>query len=353
MRASSLSDASQPAARVFGIGVAVLGACLLLPATAAADPAKAESLFREGRRLLADGQLVAACEKFSESQREEPSSGTLLNLARCHGDAGLTATAWAEYLAAARLARAQARPQQAAEAELRASELEPLLVRMLVQLDAPAQGIVVTRDEKPLGVADLGQPLAVDPGRHVLRAVAPGYAEWTTSVLLTEPGELRSVRIPALVPLAPSPQPAARQPATQATPAESSSAAAKPDRTTGAVVASEPRRIPPATWVAAGVGTAALASSAVLAWIAKSKWDDAHDRGLCDASHSCNQEGLSQTDQARRLGNVATGCAVVGVAAFASAFLFYSFDTPSSKTPVRVGVAFDRASAALGLQGGF
>ena len=327
--------------RVRCIGRGLLGAWLLLPSTAAADPAKAESLFREGRQLLAEGRLAAACDKFAESQREEPSPGALLNLARCHGEAGLTATAWSEYLAAARLARSQERPQQAAEAELRAAELEPRLVRLSVMVDSPAPGVVVMRNGEPLAPADFGKPLPVDPGRYALRAVAPAHAEWATSVVVSLPGELRSVTIPALTPLAPlGPAPHATTPATA------------PQRATPPT-GGEHRSIPTATWVAAGVGTAALASSLVLGVVAKSKWDDAHDRGLCDASHSCNREGLSQTDEARRLGNLATGCAVVGVAAFAGAFLFYAFDASSKHAPVQLGATVGRTSAELALRGGF
>ncbi len=317
--------------------------------TAHADPALAEAAFREGRRLLAEGQLAAACDQFAESQRQEPSAGALLNLARCHADAGMTATAWAEYLEAARLARAQERAQQAAEAELRASELEPRLVRLRVDIESPAPGLVVTRNGEPVAPSEFGQTVPVDPGRYYLRASAPGRAEWTTTVLLARPEQVGAVTIPALAPL-PSEPPAAASPSS-----------ARVQQPASGVVATQPtaraepehRRIPPASWVAAGVGTAAFTATVVLAFKAKAKWDDAFERGLCDAAHHCNQEGYDQTEQARRLGDIATGCALVGVAAFTSAFLFYSFDASHERKRVQLGVAFGRASAQVGLHGGF
>ena len=43
---------------------------------------QAEALFREGRKLLDEGQLDAACSKLAESQRLDASPGTLGSLAQ-------------------------------------------------------------------------------------------------------------------------------------------------------------------------------------------------------------------------------------------------------------------------------
>jgi hypothetical protein len=340
-----------PSGRASRIAAVALTACLSLTARVSADPSKADALFREGRRLLAGGQVAEACDKFAESQREDPSSGALLNLARCHADAGMTATAWTEYLAAAHLARTQQRPQQAAEAELRATELESRLIRLLIRLDPSAAGVVVTRNGEQIAPSALGAPIPVDPGNHVVRASAPGHADWSTNVMLAQPGQLRSITIPALNPLprstdaAPaSPSKLAERHGQSATKAEEKPAGAKSQGS---------RTIPMGAWVAAGVGTAALAGTAVLAWTARSKWNAAHAQGLCDAAHQCSPEGTTQTDQARTLGNIATGTAVLSVAAFAGAVLFYVLDGSSRKGAARVGVAFASTSAELGVQGRF
>jgi tetratricopeptide (TPR) repeat protein len=326
------------------LGLAVLGVCLSFPAHAWAEAEKtAETLFREGRQLLANGQVAEACDKFAESQRKEPSPGALLNLARCHADAGMTATAWTEYLAAARLARSQGRPQQADEAELRAAELSPRLTRLTVEIDAKTPGVVVTRNGEPLASSDLNVPLIVDPGSHVIRATAPGYVDWTTTVLVAQPGQVRTVSVPALAPL-PTPVPVA--PVRQ--PVEAPARVPAP-----APPSAEPSAISARTWVAAGIGAAALGSSAVLALVARSKWDEAHDQGLCDASHACNEQGLAETDEARRLGNLATGFALAGVAAGACAVLFYTSDASQRKAAVQARVTFSGAAVAVGVRGGF
>ena len=105
----------------------LLGAALGVSLPARADPAAAEALFQQGRALLERGELAAACAKFESSQVNEPSGGTLLNLADCRARQGKTATAWAHFVAAERLAGLQGRPEQAAEARRRGSEIEPTL----------------------------------------------------------------------------------------------------------------------------------------------------------------------------------------------------------------------------------
>ncbi len=85
--------------------VCAVATLLLAPARAsaesAADQAKAEALFGEGRRLLAASRFAEACPKFVESQRLDPAIGTQLNLGDCYEKTGRTASAWAVFRDAA------------------------------------------------------------------------------------------------------------------------------------------------------------------------------------------------------------------------------------------------------------
>src|SRR5262249_28728261 len=93
------------AAAIPGVAPAVLSA-IRLAATATSGRARAETsaddkalatvLFKEGRAMMARGDISLACPKFEESHRLDPSGGTILNLALCHEQQGLLARSWSE-----------------------------------------------------------------------------------------------------------------------------------------------------------------------------------------------------------------------------------------------------------------
>src|SRR5215831_7829437 len=94
-----------------GLAVALLlSTCSLAMAEPSGeDRALATVLFREGRALVASGKIAEACDKFEESQRLDPSGGTILNLALCHEMLGQLARSWSEFNEAGALARKEGR----------------------------------------------------------------------------------------------------------------------------------------------------------------------------------------------------------------------------------------------------
>src|ERR1700690_1318251 len=147
---------------------------LLMAGTARADdPATAEVLFQEGRRLLAEGQTSAACEKLKDSFALDPMSGTLLNLAACYEKQGKTATAWARFRNAANLAKSQGKAEQAAEANRRIKALEPDLSYLTISVPEPVPGLEVKREDMDVSPATFGVQVPVDPGPIQVVASAP------------------------------------------------------------------------------------------------------------------------------------------------------------------------------------
>jgi hypothetical protein len=315
------------------------GRALAEPPPPAKDGTKenvaAESLFEDARSLVAAGHFAEACPKFAESQRLDPSVATLLNLAHCWEKVGRTATAWAVYRQAASAADASGRKDYLATALRRAEALAPHLPRLTIRVAAPVPGLVVRRDGDPVDSAQWGVAIAVDPGSHVIEAQAPDYKSWSQSVEVTPEAIRSEVAVPPLEALpqsaggAPTPTPAAGGPSTAAaapgpspaTPPPSSSAAPQPSATTEPSHAGSTQRVVGLT--VAGIGVAGLAVSGVTAIVAKSKYNTS--KNDCEPSNAdlCSATGVSERNDARSFGDVASVALVVGAAATAAGVILW------------------------------
>ncbi|HQP38020.1 MAG TPA: hypothetical protein PLI95_22710, partial [Polyangiaceae bacterium] len=291
-----------------------------------ADIAAAEALFKEGRALMEKGETNAACDKFAESQRLDPSSGTLLNLGLCHEKQGKTATAWAEFLAAARLARTQGRADRAEEAQKRASDLQPKLSYLVITLASAAPGVEVFRGDTRLEQGALGTRIPVDPGKHVIKARAPGFREWTATVTVGPDSDSQTTVVP---PLEPEP--------TAATPAASSATASVPTpaTTTTAVAPSTPSGSsgpPTLAYVAGGLGVVALGVGATFGFMALSAYKSAED--ACPTKAGCSPDAMDQRDKAgtrANIANVGIGLGIVGIGTAAVLLLTSSSSAPAQE----------------------
>jgi hypothetical protein len=176
------------------------------PALPKAEAARADELFQEGKRLLEQGRLEAACPLLASSDALDPTIGSLGLLAACHEQQGRVATAWKDYREVLRRAEA-ARDDRAEFARQRVTALEPRLPRLVVRLASPTPGIEIRRDSEPLPSAEVGATVAVDPGAHEILASAPGRTDYRVIVMAAE-GAVVTVDVPALQPIAPPPPPA-------------------------------------------------------------------------------------------------------------------------------------------------
>src|SRR4051794_31211313 len=183
MRGRGSRDRSVACALAFALA---FGTMTIAPRSAhATDPATAQALFDQGRKLMAQERWSEACPKLEESQRLDPAGGTLLHLALCREHEGRIATAWALYQDALAQAKHDSRKDRAKIAQERIDYLSTRLPRMRVRV-APAsrraEGFALTRDEIAVGAAQWGEALPVDPGAHVLVAKANGRKPWTAHI---------------------------------------------------------------------------------------------------------------------------------------------------------------------------
>jgi len=168
--------------------------------TASAQTAEAETLFREGVRLMKDGNYEEACEKLEASERIEPKFTTEMNLGGCREQLGQVASAWAMYLKAASSAKRINDERRSAEAKKRASAIADKLVYLTITVPGDAvddlDELVIKRGKTPIDRALWDQKVPVDPGEYTITAVSPGYKKWSDNVTIKTKN--RIVEVPPL-----------------------------------------------------------------------------------------------------------------------------------------------------------
>jgi hypothetical protein len=290
--------------------------------------AAAEALFNQGRDLMTAGKFTEACPKFEASQQLDPGLGTMLNLAECYEKTGRTASAWAEYREAIPLARAagsKARLDLATErAQALQERLSTLTIRAMSGEDLDPH-LEVRRDGVALQSAELGSPIPVDPGEHVIEAVAPGKQAWTSKIQVAGEAAKVSVEIPKLQATgeaATTTDVASVTTSPGNTPPPSDKPSGSAQRVTGLVFG--------------GVGVVGLGLGTFFGLQASSKWSDAKDK-CADYPYGCGAEGADLRSSAQSAATVSTVAFVAGGALLAAGVVLY-FTAPSKKDSVALGI---------------
>jgi hypothetical protein len=321
------------------------------------NPAVAEVLFREGQRLLAAGDLVAACGKLSESERLDPQTGTLLNLALCHEKQGRTATAWSEYAEVASQAGRKGERDRERFARARASDTEKTLSR--VALEVPAGVTAVEIDGQALGEAGWSLPLPLDPGEHAFVFSASGKKARVVHLVLPPGPASTRVAPPPLddetggaAPVPPAAHPVVSPPPPPPPPA---------DRPRPAPVHEQAVTVPApaesggsersAAFVIGGVGVAGLVTGGVFGVLAIAKKNEVN---MNCTGRECGQPGFDAQSSARTFATVSTIAFAAGaVGAGVGIYLLFRAGSSSPKRAVRVVPAAAGNAPVLRLEGSF
>ncbi len=270
--------------------------------------ATAEALFREGKALMDEGAYEPACPKLEASHRMDPAVGTLLNLAICLEKVNKTASAWANYLRAAGMARSRGQIDREQYARAQATALEPRLTRIAFAVDERAivEDFVVKRDGIVQESATWATETPVDPGTLVITASAPGKREWRTTVDVSGEGKTVTIDIPVLEDApeepAPVPVPAVAPVSPQPTPAPAPVPSTDGDtqRTIGIIVG--------------GVGLAGLAVGSAFGLQARSKWNGAD----CPNNLCVSEADQARAEDAKQFASISTWSFVAGGALMAA-----------------------------------
>ena len=183
--------------------VVAIGAALSWAASAAAQSdmkSAANTLFEEGRTLVAAGEVDQACQKFEASLQLLDQLGVRLNYADCLERQGKTAAAWTEFRESAERAKRRGDDARATFAAERVKALEPQLVKLqiVVAQESRVPGLIVRRDGVEIPSAAFGSSLPINPASYTIEASAKGYKPWKTNINAQEPGKVVAVEVPQL-----------------------------------------------------------------------------------------------------------------------------------------------------------
>lgn len=256
-----------------------------------ADRAAAQALFEQGRELMARGRATRACPRFEESQRLDSGLGTQYHLATCYEAVDRLASAHTLFVEVAAQAKLLGQVRREALARRRAEALTARLTKLTIEVPhAQTVELLVERDGSPVGRAQWGLPVPVDPGVHRVRASAPGLSSWAFEIDVPNDAGVHTVSVPPLA----------------------------VERETSFFAPTSRK----AGLVALGVGVATIGLGSVFAIQAHSKNQDSNRAG-CEESGCPSAEGQALRRQALDAGNRATWAMGLGAVGLGTAAVLF------------------------------
>jgi hypothetical protein len=295
------------------------------------NSAAAQELFDQAKTLMTSGRAAEACPKLEESQRLDPASGTLVNLARCYEATGRLASAWSTFIEGATAAKASGNADRERGAREAAAALAPRIAKLRVNVapDARVPGLEIKKDGFAVGQPQWGLSIPEDPGEHSVVARAPRHREWKTVAIVKGEGTTTDIAVPKLE------EAAGEQPM---------SAGADATADTGVPSGLGTQRI--VAIAAGGVGVVGLAVGTIFGLKTMSKKNTADD--YCSGSECNDPRGVDAGKEAHSAGNVATVGMIVGAVGVAAGLTLW-FTAPSQGPEARVSVG----PGSLRLEGTF
>jgi hypothetical protein len=256
-------------------------------------------------------EFAEALPLFQQAWQLTRSPNARFYVARCLIELGRHTEAYAELNGVIADATAANDPRyvptrSAAQTEL--ATLEPRISTLSITLPEPTSGLIVTLDGSPLGLAQLREPLVLEPGVHQLKAQATGMQPQDLTLEL-KAGRAQSVPLRFTPARTESPKPAAPS----------------PPKATGLGT------VRAAGLVTGGVGVAALGVFAVTGVMAKSKYDSV--QGACGGTRCVGDSYGAEIDQGKSLQTIANVSIVFAGLAIATGGALFAFGPRPSADP--------------------
>ena len=316
--------------------VGIAAALLLHPPLAVAQEAeaspatRADAAFRAGREAQKSGDFALACEHYRESQALDPSAGALVNLADC-------AERNRDLLLAAQFMRDALRmmspdDHRRAPATERLAELDRRTPRLVLSLpDNAPPGVRVVLDGNEVASSNLGAAMAMNPGPHAIRMMAPSHETRREDVTAIA-GETLRVVLALGEPSPPPTGPVASRGEDKTRPP-----GPRPStRTTD--------RMP--AYVATGVFAVGAAAATVtgVELLSKKSTVNAH----CDAHRVCDSEGFDAASTMRTLVTLNTIAWLVAAGGAGGAVVFFLRSSTPETVSLRADIGAGRGVVVIG-----
>jgi serine/threonine-protein kinase len=270
---------------------------------------KADELFKQGKKLMAEKKFAEACPKLEKSFEVDATIGTELNIGRCYEEWGKLGKAYHAYSDALKRAD-DAKDNRAAKIKELVAKLEPTVPHLVIHVPDGAEtaGLQVAIDG--VAVTDLSAPQLVDPGPKSIEyalgsgprksKLVPMERGGTSEITLDLPKAKTETTAKVTDKVVVSPKPILEAPAENV---------GHGQRVAGVVIG--------------GVGVVTVGISTYLALAARSKYNDALAANCMGMTNACNMQGLTDTHDARSQANTATIIGGVGLAAIAAGIVVY------------------------------
>ncbi len=341
-----------------GLGLAVALAAGPAAAQSDADRATARQLGREGGEALKANEHAKALDLFSRAERLYKAPTLSLGRARALAGTGKLVSALEAYRGIVREGPGQdptgAFAKAVAAASAEAARLEPRLGGVILTLQGPGSA-QITLDGEPFPDAALGVKRPVDPGPHLVRAQADGFAPAEANFEVAEGGSAsvalrleRRAEAPIVIGppgVAPAPAPDAAPPAPPAARGWGPPLA-RPAPPPAGDAGEEASRARKKTLGLAlfSVGAVGLVVGGVTGLVAMGKHDTLDDE--CPAGR-CPSDQRSTLDQFRTFSKVSTVTVIGGLAGVTAGVFLLKSAAPKRAAGATAGVWLGPGSAGL------
>jgi tetratricopeptide (TPR) repeat protein len=298
---------------------------------------KADSLFKQGKKLMAEKKFADACPALEQSMKLDPGIGTELNIGKCYEDWGRIGRALTAYQTALKMAK-DAKDKRVPDIQQLVDNLDSQVPRLTIKFpkDTSEEGVKVTLDGE--AITTFGTAVIVDPGPHTIEYTVDGGPKKSKVVPVERGGDSEvTLDVPK--------ERVAKNPSDGNGKTGDSKSGGKGDggkggdgkgdgghdntngghdKVGGTETAPTPgRNMRIGGIVLGGAGVIAIGVSSILTLSARGQYNDALKMYCGGMKDNCDSMGLALTHDARSTANTATIVFIGGVAAVGAGVTLY------------------------------